>query len=105
MTMEKCVICEKRPPHNGHGHCSVCQDKLDKQQRRQAEKPAHFLVYRGNVVGLFPTGGGELRGRLLRRSVNGLPKGTTINLDRYCPGFTREKIKRFKAAVLRLASN
>lgn len=102
--MTKCVICGRRPRRED-GYCANCAAKMAAEVRlRMSDKPEKFLVYRGNVVGLFPNGDGMLRARLLRRSAECLPKSRTIFLDHYCPGFTREQIKRFKAAVLKLAA-
>ena len=99
--MTKCVICEKRPA-NGNGQCVECSGKIAKMGKRK-EQPRHFLTYRGHVVGLYPNGDKALKPRLLGRSAEHLPKGKTIDLNHYCPGYSREVIKRFKACVLQLA--
>lgn len=100
----KCIICERRPAVNGNGWCANCTAKIEAdRKRKRPEEPVKFLVYRANVVGLFPNGQGTLKPRLLRRDASKLPKGKTINLDHYCHGFTREQVKRFKKTVLRLA--
>ena len=100
-----CVICDRRPA-NGNGICHNCASKLEAQRKRKnGSQPQHFLTYRGNVVGLFPNGEGKLKARLLRRNPEHLPKSKTIDLNRYCEGFTREKIKDFKACVLQLANS
>jgi len=46
-----------------------------------------------------------LKAQLLKRNPDNLPKRKTIDLNRYCEGFTRAKIKDFKACVLRLANS
>ncbi len=98
-----CAICGRRPAGES-GYCLNCIRKLEKERRhRRKPEPKHFLVYRDNVVGLFPDGDGTLRARLLNRSPKKLPKMKTINLDRYCPGYTREQVKAFKRCVLQLA--
>lgn len=102
--VSKCVICDVRPRHNGESFCAPCGGKVAAERRIRAEAPFRFVVYRGNVVGLFPKGQGELSGRLLKRSPKRLPKGNTINLDVYVPGYTREVVKRLKAMVLGLSS-
>jgi len=102
--MVTCVICERRPA-NGNGFCHNCDSKLETQRKRKnGNQPKHFLTYRGHVVGLFHNGKGMLEARLLKRNPNNLPKRKTLDLNRYCEGFTRAKIKEFKACVLRLAS-
>lgn len=107
MTTKKCIICERRPAREGlKGRCAVCNDRILKDIRsRKRPEPVKYLVYRGNVVGLFHKNGGDtLRAELLKRSEKYLPKSRTINLDRYCEGFTREQIKKFKSCVLSLAN-
>ena len=101
---EKCVICERRPARR-NGRCYICNDQISRSERRSAPvQPWRFLVYRGSVVGLYPNGRDMLVPRLLRRSAKGLPKGRTLFLDRWCDGFSRKSIKRFKACVLTLAN-
>ena len=101
--MTKCVICDKRPANgNELGRCIQCHTKIMAMSKRTAQ-PRHFLTYRGNVVGLYPNGGKELKPRLLGRSAEHLPKGKTVDLNRYCQGYSRETIKRFKACVLQLS--
>lgn len=101
--MKKCVICSWRPA-NGNGRCAVCDSKIEADKRHQKpEQPKHFLTYRGHVIGLYPNGGGTLKAKLLNRNPEKLPKPKTIDLNRYCEGFTREKIKAFKKCVLQLA--
>ena len=69
----------------------------------QNDKPVKFLTYRGNVVGLFSNGDGTLKSRLMNSNPERLPKDKTLDLNKYCPGFDRSQIKRFKACVLKLA--
>ena len=96
----KCLICEKRPAAET-GFCRHCNQKMATEATARAnDQPVHFIAYQGAVMGLYRNGGDTLKPRLLKRDVDHLPKYRTINLDRYCPGFTREQIKRFKAAIL-----
>jgi len=102
--MGKCVICEKRPSLNGNGYCQQCEGKVDKDRRsRQPAKPFRYVTYRGYVVGLFPTGEGTYRPRLLSGNPERLPKSITINLNVFCEGFDKAMIKRLKACVLKCA--
>ena len=102
--MAKCIICDKRPVANGNGWCANCTAKIEAERRRRRPEEARmYFHYRGHVVGLFPNGNGMLSPRLLTRSLDRLRKSRTLNLDRYCPGYTRGQIKRFKAAVLSVA--
>jgi len=103
----KCIICGERPATLPKCRCSVCHSTIESDRNHAARrKPYRFLTYRGNVVGLFPHGddGHEFRAEILKRDAEKLPKGRTINLDVYCPGYTREVIKRFKSCVLALSS-
>ena len=102
--MTKCVICEQRPQRKG-GYCAHCASRLEAERKAKANgKPKYYLTYRGHVVGLFSNGDGTLKARLLTRSADKLPKRNTIDLNRYCEGYSRQKIKDFKACVLKLAN-
>ena len=101
--MTKCIICTKRPAKSD-GFCTPCGNHIEAERKAKANnKPLHFLTYRGHVVGLYPVGEGKLKPRLLKRSAEHLPKRNTLDLNVYLDGFTREKIKSFKACVLSLA--
>lgn len=101
--MAKCLICGQRPA-KVDGFCISCNGHIEAERNHQRRpEPRHFLTYRGYVVGLFPNGGEMLKAVLLGRNPDRLPKGKTINLNHWCDGFSREKIKEFKACVLKLA--
>ncbi len=101
--MTKCVVCERRPARED-GYCHDCAGMIGADKKRgNGRLPVKYLVYRDNVVGLFPNGGGMLRPELLKLNPERLPKSRTLNLNNYLPGFTREAIKRFKKCVLQLA--
>lgn len=101
--MTTCPVCGTRRVVSGY--CHVCQSQIDAIRRRQKTvQPVKFLTYRGHVVGLYPNGDGTLQGRLLKRDPDKLPKCRTIDLNKWCPGYTRAVIKQFKAKVLRLAA-
>ncbi len=103
----KCVICGNRPANgNGHGRCSTCQAKIEKEERaRTPEKPFRYLTYRGGVVGLFRKPGldGTLHARQLNINPERLPKSITLDLNTYLNGYSRETVKRFKRCVRELA--
>jgi len=104
--MTKCVICERRPANGGgNGYCLQCASELDAVAKAKAkDQPQSFLTYRGHVVGLYRNGRDTLTPRLLQRSPENLPKRNTIDLNTYLPGFTRTRIKEFKACVLSLVN-
>ena len=103
--MSVCMICGQRRIPKGERFCHVCKAQMASDSKRRAPaQPVKFLTYRGHVVGLYPNGGGTLRGRLLSRNPAKLPKGKTIDLNRWCEGYTRQTIKGFKAQVLKLAA-
>lgn len=100
----KCLVCERRPRHEGKAYCHNCLVKIEAdKRRRQAIKPVQYLTYRGHVVALYPNGDGKLQGKLMSTDPQRLPKGITLDLNTYLEGFTREQVKRLKASVLRLA--
>jgi len=101
--MVRCIVCERRPAKTD-GFCAQCISKLDAQRLARVNgQPKFFLTYKGDVVGLFGNGDGKLAPRLLKRSPGYLPKRKTLDLNRYCEGYTRETIKAFKTCVKRLA--
>lgn len=101
--MTKCIICDKRPAHDG-GYCITCTSKLDAERKRKGTtQPIKFLTYRGYVVGLYSNGNGRLVPKLLTRNPDTLPKAKTFDLNTYIEGFTRDQIKAFKRCVLQLA--
>ena len=100
MLRQKCLICEVRPRYKDSKYCHNCGKQLEPESRQKRDKQAfRYLVYQGNAVGLFKNGGNTYKPELLRRSSDRLPKSKTINLERYCPGFTRAQIKKMKRAI------
>lgn len=103
--MSICIICERRPRMPDSRYCNNCEQKLKAEVRiRTAKKPEYFLTYQGIVVGLFRNNG-KLTPELLKRGPDRLPQKQTIDLNRYCKGFTREKIKEFKAVCQKLGNH
>ncbi len=103
--MIHCIICEKHPAKT-NGWCGNCAQKIASMSNGNGNgnhKPRYYLTYRGIVVGLYPNGGDSLKARLSGKSVEGLPKGITLDLNTYLDGYTRQQIKAFKAACLKLA--
>lgn len=99
-----CSICGHRPVHEDgkrKGVCPQCTVRIDTDKaRNKPDVPVKFITYRGNVVGLFPSGPGTYQPRMVNRAPESLPKDKTINLDKWCPGFDKDQIKKFKRAVL-----
>lgn len=100
----KCVVCGKRPSPVGQ-YCHNCTTRIEKDKREKCiEQPVRFLTYRGIVVALYRNGEeGQLRGLVLKRNPDKLPKTRTLDLNTYLKGFTREQVKSLKAKVLTLA--
>lgn len=101
----KCLICETKPRFDGSPYCRECHAGMAKAStKRAATEPVKFLVYQGSVVGLFPNGKTTEDGQqqfspvLLKRDPEKLPKGKTLQLDQYLEGYTRQQIKKLKAA-------
>jgi len=101
----KCLICETRPTRNGNGICRTCEQHIQKLSKPNGNGALFYLAYQGNVVGLYPKAGVKdtLIGQLVTNSVDSLPKSKVINLDKWCQGYDRDTIKRFKACVKSLA--
>lgn len=104
--MRKCTICERRPRMPDSRYCNNCDQRIKAEERlRTARKPEYFLTYRGIVVGLFRNGNKRLTPELLKRSPDNLPQKQTIDLNRYCKGYSREQVKAFKAVCLKLGNH
>lgn len=100
----KCIICHQRPALNGNGLCNNCQQQSDSFSKAHTpSEPFRFVTFRGHVVGMYPSGEGKFKPRLLGRNPDRLPKSKTLNLNNYIEGFSRDTIKRLKATVLSLA--
>ena len=106
-----CTLCGKRPATRsavaqGHSWCHLCAtdiaaERKHKRERRSWWKRAvRYAVWRGIGVAFMPNGNGKFTPKPLPASVLAkLPAQKTINLDKYCPGYTREQVKSFKAAI------
>lgn len=98
-----CIICDHRPAQRGSGFCHNCQQKIKAGGiAANHEQPVKFATYQGHVVGFFRNGGGKLIPRLLQRNPDNLPKSKTIDLNTYVEGFSREQVKKLKAAIKEL---
>ncbi len=103
--MTKCIVCEVRPSRNGDGTCHNCESKIDRERRlRKPEKAFRYVVYKDYVCGLYRSGNGTYKPTYKPRpvgiKVSRLPKSITIDLTKYCAGFTKAQVKKLKAAVL-----
>lgn len=99
-----CSICFNAPAKI-HGHCHACHIRLKNLRADSTNAvPVKYLTYRGYVVGLYSVGKGVLKPRAETRKAETLPKAKTLDLNVWCEGFTRDKIKEFKACVLSLCA-
>ena len=99
---QKCVICNIRPARPDKGYCANCEARIKAREStatKHENTVVKYLVYRGNVVGLVPSGNGTFKATAVTINPDRLPKDKTINLDRYCEGFDRSQIRKFKAAI------
>jgi len=104
--VRKCHICNVRPATTEQGYCHNCQSQLDADRRsKRPQKSFRYVTYRGVTVGLHKhNGNGDtLKVEYITRDPEKLPKSRMINLDTYCPGFTREQVKKLKRLCLRFA--
>jgi len=102
--VRKCHICNVRPASTEQGYCHNCQSQLEADRRRKRpQKPFRYVTYRGVAIAFHNGKGDKLKTELVTRDPEKLPKAKLINLDTYCPGFTREQIKKLKRLCLRFA--
>jgi len=78
------------------------KNALDDKHRRQL-KAFRYVSYHGHVVGFYHNGNGTFVPSYYGMSTAKIPKGKLLDLDNYCPGFTREQVKKLKATVLSLS--
>ena len=105
VNLRKCLICD-RAIRKGC-YCQECgrqlaKDRAEIKARRQPNA-YKYIVYHGHVVGMFRRKG-SLHPSYIGMSTCNIPKGKLIDLDTYCPGYTRAQIKKLKTTVLRLSS-
>ena len=103
--VRKCLICEVRPAA-AQGYCKHCiaQIEADKH-RKQKPKPFRYVTYRGVTFEFHNGNGDKLTPHLITRNPETLPQRLLINLDKYCPGFTREQVKKLKRLCLSFAKS
>lgn len=103
---DKCLVCEVRPRKPGSPYCCVCGEKIASQMTNgKTAEPFVYIHWRGAVVGMFPVDGQDIyRPRLLGIDLKYVPKKHLIDLDRFCPGFTRDQVKKMKRAVRSVTS-
>lgn len=98
----KCVICGDKPAVANSGWCKNCKAKIQAERARRSERPEMYVCYEGYTVALYRQNG-KLVPKLIKRDAAKLPKGRTLNLNNFLPGYTREQIKNLKRAVLKVA--
>ena len=110
-TANKCIVCDKRPAVRGDIYCAVCRTKVAAAtQNREDSKvePRYYIAWKGTVVGLYPTGEGadgqmHYKPRLETLDAEALPRSRTINIDAFCPGYSRDQVAKMKRTCLQLA--
>jgi hypothetical protein len=108
----KCVICETRPAMAQSPYCNQCHSRIQRdsdERDNRKETPRYYLHYRGIVIGLYPIGECEdrqlhYRAQREHSDLENIPKSRVINIDQYQHGYTRDQIKKFKAACLSLGN-
>lgn len=103
--VRKCLICGVRPAVE-RGFCHDCQNSIEAERRRKCEarKADKYVTYRGVTVALRRNGDGTYKPEFITTNPDRLPKSRLINLDIYCPGYTREQIKKLKRLCLSFAT-
>ena len=102
--VRKCHICGVRPASTEQGFCYNCQSQLEADRRRKRpRKPFKFVTYRGVTIALHKNGKDKLKPEFITRDPEKLPKRLMVNLDTYCPGYTREQVKKLKRLCLSFA--
>ena len=100
----KCLLCPKTRAKESR-YCKYHTKILQNARKRKADPFAdafRFAKYRQNIVAFMPQQDGTFRATYVGMNVNSVPKSKLIDLDVFCPGFTRPQVKKIKTAILAL---
>jgi hypothetical protein len=101
--VRKCLICAIRPS-NGEPYCKHCSTQIEADKRhKQKPRPFRYVTYRGVTFEFRPAKGGRFIPHYIGRNPETLPKKLLIDLNKYCPGFDREQVKKLKRLCLSFA--
>ena len=101
--VRKCLICGVRPS-NGSSYCKHCEAQMEAEKRRkQKPRPFRYVTYKGVTFEFRGGKNGRFTPHYISRNPDTLPQKLLINLDRYCPGFTRDQVKKLKRLCLSFA--
>jgi len=101
--VRKCIICGKGiNPHRESPYCHEHEKEIKSLVRKKVPGAFMYACFRGQTIGFYPIDNGKLTTRL-ETGTKFIPKCKMINLDNYCPGYTRAQVKKMKKAILRLA--
>ena len=104
--VRKCLICGVRPASTDKGFCKNCQAQIEAEKRhRRTPAPWRYVTYREVTVAFHRNGGSRLSPEITKRDPAGLPQKRLIDLNTYCPGFTRQQVKKLKRLCLSFAKN
>ena len=103
--IRKCHICGLRPASSERGFCHNCQAGYEAEKRRRRQPmPFRYVTHRGVTVQFLKHNGEDvLIPQLCGRDPDNLPKSRLINLNQYCPGYTRDQVKKLKRVCLSFA--
>ena len=99
--VRKCQICGLRPSVTERGFCHDCEKSIlaEKRRKREVNTPYKYITYQGTTVALFKDGEGRLKAAFSTRNPDTIPKCRLLDLNVYCPGYSRQQIKKFKRLI------
>jgi hypothetical protein len=100
--VRKCNICNNRPVYQG-GYCHDCLNSMAAEKRRKRKVPYRYISHKGVTVALYRGKGENLKVELTNRDPMKLPQYKLINLDLYCPNYSREQVKKMKKLCLAMS--
>ena len=105
--MGDCTICG-RGQRARDRFCQRCTRNLERERTAEKRRKAHqgwqyklwkAIHWKGYLVGLYENGGSCLNAQALTVAVGRVPKSMLVDLDKYCPGYDRQQVKKMKRAV------
>lgn len=106
----KCIICGERPAIPSlRSMCHNCFNHIEREKRESQKAEAHrnpppycFITYHGNTIKGIREGD-TVRFSFFSGNIEKLPKSKIINLDIFLPNYSRDQVKKFKAAIAKLS--
>lgn len=101
----KCLMCSKTRA-KGSMFCRYHSKLVEPPKKLPSiyTQAFKFAKYQGNIVAFLPQEDGSFRPSYVGMNASKVPKSKLIDLDTYCPGYTRQQVKKIKNCILAMTS-